>query len=99
VRVGQDSLTPKGHQVSLKCPTDVSLFLKMKIKSNGRRFDTVEEILADTLTVLNTLTKKHFQGAVQKSQKCWGLCVCAPKGTTLMVVVQYKIHITRNSFY
>jgi hypothetical protein len=38
----------------------------MKIKLKGRRFDTAEEIQAETQTVLNTLTKKAFQDAFQK---------------------------------
>ncbi|PNF22514.1 hypothetical protein B7P43_G14380 [Cryptotermes secundus] len=41
-------------------PCDFFLFPKMKIKLKGRRFDTVEEIQAETQTVLNTLTKKGF---------------------------------------
>jgi hypothetical protein len=43
----------------------------MKIKLKGRRFDTGEEIQAETQTVLNTLTKKDFQDAFQKWQKRW----------------------------
>jgi hypothetical protein len=43
---------------------------KMKIKLKGRRFDTVEEIQVETQMVLNTLTKKLFQYAFQKWQKC-----------------------------
>jgi transposase len=45
-------------------PCDFFLFPKMKIKLKGRIFDTVEEIQAETQTVLNTLTKKYFQDAV-----------------------------------
>jgi arsenate reductase-like glutaredoxin family protein len=41
----------------------------------GRKFDTVEEIQAEMQTVLNTLTKKDFQDAFQKWQKCWDQCV------------------------
>jgi hypothetical protein len=47
----------------------------MKTKLKGRRFDTVEEIQAETQTVLNTLTKKDFQDAFQKRQKHWDRCV------------------------
>jgi hypothetical protein len=47
----------------------------MKIKLKGRRFDTAKEIQADTQTVLDTLTKKHFQDAFQKRQKRWYRCV------------------------
>ncbi|PNF14013.1 hypothetical protein B7P43_G03567 [Cryptotermes secundus] len=56
-------------------PCDFFLFPKMKIKLKGRRFDTVEEIQAETQTVLNTLTKKDFQDAFEKWQKCWDWCM------------------------
>jgi histone-lysine N-methyltransferase SETMAR len=38
-------------------PRDFLLFPKTKTKLKGRRFDTVEEIQAETQTVLKTLTK------------------------------------------
>jgi hypothetical protein len=66
---------------------DFFLFPKMKIKLKGLRFDTVEEIQAETQKVLNTLTNKDFQVAFQKWQKHWDQCV------------QNKIQIRRNSFY
>ncbi|PNF25826.1 hypothetical protein B7P43_G11746 [Cryptotermes secundus] len=56
-------------------PCDFFLFPKMKIKLKGRRFDTVEEIQVETQTVLNTLTKKDFQDAFEKWQKCWDRCM------------------------
>ncbi|PNF42617.1 hypothetical protein B7P43_G01293 [Cryptotermes secundus] len=56
-------------------PCDFFLFPKMKIKLKGRRFDTVEEIQAETHTVLNTLTKKDFQDAFEKWQKRWDRCM------------------------
>ncbi|PNF17714.1 hypothetical protein B7P43_G07366 [Cryptotermes secundus] len=40
-------------------------------ESKQQSFDTVEEIQAETQTVLNTLTKKDFQDAFEKWQKCW----------------------------
>jgi hypothetical protein len=43
----------------------------MKIKLKGLRFYTVEKIQVEMQMVLNTLTKKHFQDAFQKWQKCW----------------------------
>jgi hypothetical protein len=54
-------------------PCDFFLFPKIELK--GQRFDTVEEIQAETQTVLKTLTKKDFQDAFQKWQKCWDLCM------------------------
>ncbi|PNF38762.1 hypothetical protein B7P43_G14057, partial [Cryptotermes secundus] len=56
-------------------PCDFFLFPEMKIKLKGRRFDTVEEIQAETQTVLNTITKKDFQDAFQKWQKRWDRCM------------------------
>jgi hypothetical protein len=41
----------------------------MKLKLKGRRLYTVEEIQAETQTVLSTLTKKLFRDASQKWQK------------------------------
>jgi hypothetical protein len=41
----------------------------MKINLMGRRFETVEEIQAETQTLLYTPTKKHFQDAFEKWQK------------------------------
>jgi hypothetical protein len=43
----------------------------MKIKLKGRRFDTVEEIQAESQLILDTLTKIHFHDAFQKWQTCW----------------------------
>ncbi|PNF27477.1 hypothetical protein B7P43_G08983 [Cryptotermes secundus] len=56
-------------------PCDFFLFPKMKMKLKGRRFDTVEEIQAETQTVLNALTKKDFQDAFQMWQKRWDRCM------------------------
>jgi hypothetical protein len=50
-------------------PSDFSSMLK------GQALDTAEDIQAETQTVLNTLTKKHFQDAFQKWQKRWDRCV------------------------
>jgi hypothetical protein len=41
-------------------PCDIFLVLKMKLKLKGRRFDTIEEIQAESQRVLD------FQGAFQK---------------------------------
>ncbi|PNF35319.1 hypothetical protein B7P43_G04817 [Cryptotermes secundus] len=63
-------------------PCDLFLFPKMKIKLKGRRFDTAEEIQAETQTVLrvNTLTKKDFQDAFEKWQKRWDRCMRSQGG-------------------
>ena len=56
-------------------PCDFFLFRKMKLKLKGRRFDIIEEILAKTQKVLDTLTEKDFQGAFQKLRRRWDRCL------------------------
>ncbi|PNF22065.1 hypothetical protein B7P43_G09729 [Cryptotermes secundus] len=56
-------------------PCDFFPFPKMKIKMKGRRFDTVQEIQAETQTALNALTKKDLQDAFKKWQKRWDRCM------------------------
>jgi len=41
-------------------PCDFFLFPKMKLKLKGRRFDTIEEIQAESQKVLDTLIEKDF---------------------------------------
>jgi len=55
---------------------DFFLFPKMKLKLKGRRFDTIEEIQAETQEVLDTLTEKDFQEAFQKWRR-WDRCLHA----------------------
>jgi hypothetical protein len=47
-------------------PSDYFIFPKIKIKLNGRRFDTSGEIQAETQAVLNTVKRKHLQDGYQK---------------------------------
>jgi len=54
---------------------DFFLFSKMKFKLKGRRFDTIEEIQAETQKVLDTLTEKDFQEAFQKRRRRWDRCL------------------------
>jgi hypothetical protein len=56
-------------------PCDFFLFPKMNIKLKRRRFDTVEEIQAESQKVLKTLTQKDFQDSFQSWQKHWDRCV------------------------
>jgi hypothetical protein len=58
-------------------PCDFYLFSWLKLELQGRNFDTIEVIEAESQTVLNTLTGHDFQEAFTKLQKCWELCVCA----------------------
>jgi hypothetical protein len=45
----------------------------MKLKLKGRRFDTTEEIQAESKSVLDTLTEQEFQEAFQKWRRRWKL--------------------------
>jgi hypothetical protein len=56
-------------------PCDFFLFPKMKIKLKGRRFDTIEEIQAESQKVLSMLTQKDFQDSFRSWQKRWDRCV------------------------
>jgi hypothetical protein len=47
-------------------PGDFLLFPKVKLKLKGRRFDTIEEIQAESQRVFDTLTEKDFLEAFQK---------------------------------
>jgi hypothetical protein len=47
---------------------DIFLFPKIKLKLNGRRFDTTE-IQAESQRMLDTLTEKDFQEAFQKLEE------------------------------
>jgi hypothetical protein len=49
----------------------------MKLKLNGRQFDTMEEIQAESQRVLDTLTDKDLQEAFQKWRRRWDRCLHA----------------------
>jgi hypothetical protein len=57
-------------------PCDFFLFPKMKLKLKGRRFDTTEEIQAESQRVHGTLTENGFQEALQNWRR-WDRCVHA----------------------
>jgi hypothetical protein len=56
-------------------PCDCLLFLKMKLKLKGRRFDSIEEIQAESQTVFDSLEEKYFQEAFQKWRRKWDQCL------------------------
>jgi hypothetical protein len=58
-------------------PCDIFLFPKTKLKLKGSRFDTIEEIQAESQRVLDTLTEKDFQEAFQKWRRRWDRCLHA----------------------
>jgi hypothetical protein len=49
----------------------------MKLRLKGNRFDTIEEIQAESQEVLNTLTLENFQGSMESWKKCWDRCIHA----------------------
>jgi hypothetical protein len=57
-------------------PCDFFLFPKMKSKLKGRRFDTTEEKLTESLRVLDTLTEKGLPGSVPKMEKVGPVSTC-----------------------
>jgi len=54
--------------------SDFFLFPKLKMKLKGRRFQTVEEIQAESLAVLNTLRENDFQECFKNWQHRWDRC-------------------------
>jgi len=55
-------------------PCDFFVFPKMKMKLKGRRFQTLEEIQAESQVVLNTLQENYFQECFKKWQHSWDCC-------------------------
>jgi len=60
-------------------PADFFLFPKLKSTLKGRCFDTIDEILKNSMNELFTIPKEAFQKAFQSWQKRWERCV-ASKG-------------------
>jgi len=58
-------------------PYDFFQFPKIKLKLKGRRFDSIEEIQAESQRVLDTLIEKSFQEAFQKWRRRWDRCLHA----------------------
>jgi hypothetical protein len=49
----------------------------MKLWLKGGRFDTIEEIQAESQEVLNTLTLENLQGCMESWKKRWDCCIYA----------------------
>ncbi|KDR20028.1 hypothetical protein L798_05263, partial [Zootermopsis nevadensis] len=58
-------------------PCDFFLFPKMKFRLKGRRFDTIEEIQAESQEVLKTLALEDFQGCMESWKERWDRCIHA----------------------
>ena len=55
-------------------PSDFFLFPKLKMKLKGQRFQTLEEIEAESQAVLNTLRENDFQECFKNWQHRWDRC-------------------------
>ena len=56
-------------------PCHFWLFLKVKITTKGKRFESIQDIEAATTAQLKTLTKEDFQNCFRKWQERWDKCV------------------------
>jgi hypothetical protein len=56
-------------------PCDLFLFSRIKSKLKGRRFQDVNEIQEQPLTVLHAIPKSQFQLCFQQWQKHWPRCI------------------------
>jgi len=66
-------------------PSDFFLFPKLKMKLKGQRFQTLEEIQAESQAVLNMLRENDLQECF-KTGRAAGIVVKPQKGTTLKVI-------------
>jgi hypothetical protein len=69
-------------------PSDFFLFPKMKFRLKGRRFDTTEEIQAESQEVLKTHLKTSRDA--WNHGKTAGIAVSMPKGTTSKETVETR---------
>ena len=72
-----DSLPPPPHSSDIAPHCDFFLFPNMKLRLKGRRFDTTEEIHAESQEVIDTLTFENFQGCMKSWETRWHRCVHA----------------------
>jgi hypothetical protein len=76
---------------------DFFLFPKMKFKLKERRFDTIEEIQAESQRLLDTLTEKDFQEAFQNGDSVTGVYMW--EGTTSRVMAADRPYGEFYDFY
>jgi hypothetical protein len=74
-------------------PNYFSLFPRLKIKLEGRNFNTTEVIEAESQAVLNTLTGNDFRDAFKNGRSA-GNGAYARKGTTSRVLVASKPRVS-----
>jgi hypothetical protein len=71
-------------------PCDLYVFPQIILRLKGRRFVSIEEILAESQKVLNTLKPENFNECFQKLGKIAGIFVYKPKVTTSKVTVEIR---------
>ena len=72
---------------------DFFLFPKTKLRLKGRRFDTTEEIHAETQEVIDTHLRT-FRDALNHGKHV-GIAVCMPKGTTSKETVETRSYLKK----
>jgi transposase len=58
-------------------PCDFFLFSKIKLKLNRRRFESIEDIQAESQDVMKMLTQNDFQQCFQSWKSHWDRCINA----------------------
>jgi hypothetical protein len=70
----------------------------MRLKLKGRQLDTIEDIQAESHTVLDTLTEKGFHAALKKGEG-GGIGVYMREGTTSRVTAADRPYSEFYDFY
>ena len=68
------TLVPHSPYSTEHAPSDFFLFPKLKMMLKGRKFQTLEEIQAESQAVLNTLRENDFHECFKNWQRCWDRC-------------------------
>jgi hypothetical protein len=58
-------------------PCNFSLFLKLKMKLKGWRFETVSDIKTESQAVLDSIKENNFHGAFEAWRNRWDRCMCS----------------------
>jgi hypothetical protein len=58
-------------------PCDFILFPKLKMKLNGRRFETMSDIQRESQAVPNNTKENYFRDAFEAWKKLWDRCICS----------------------
>jgi hypothetical protein len=58
-------------------PCDFALFVKLKMKLKGWRFETVSDIQRELQAVLDSIKENDFHSAIEAWRKRWDRCTCS----------------------